>query len=1304
MTDVDADGRISHTESFARQRLGDAIVRLYERYAELLPDGPERTRTAAIARAITAMTGTIDLVSGGGILANGVEFVDHRSLIGIGSAHGSAAVLSWLGTLTEVAADVSTRTDDIIDLRADALLFRSTSCGIDRASGGAFERPFISLWIFDAHGLVSRCEQFDADRAADALARFDALTAEPARRVRRVRPNAATVYQARLENAVAARDIAACAVLHPDDTEIVDHLAGTTFGKHDTVSAIRAVLASRDLSYRVEPLATLGDSLALTRLSVSASGVAGGGLDVASPSSEELTLTELTPDGLRLRAERFAGDRLGDAIVRLYERYAELLPEGPERDRAAAIARVVATNVGRLDLERYAASLAPDVEAIDRRTLGLETARGTENFLNSLRSLLEIAPDAANRFDDILALRPDAYLVRQTNFGTDRTSGGIFERPFLLLWIAGADGLIERMEQFDADQIEAAFARWDELTAAPSASTRSTGAPVPPPLHRAAIANDATAFGTRVDEAAAAADCEGLDALYAERVEIRDHKTGRTFSREERLSGFRSLFAEARDPVSRHEPLAVLGRSLALFHRTLAASGFNGRTLDVAAYRIEELCVVEADQRARCTRADLFAVDRLGDAIVRMYERHAEQIPDEPERTRAAAIAGSVAMVLASLDPDSIASALALDVRYADHRALGWGPAHGVVAFVRALRTLRNALPEVEAHTIELLALRADALLVRRTVMGELNASGDRYRRRPIALWVFGANGRVTHWEQFDGDQRAEALARFEELAAPPAPARLVENAATRSLDQFARAWAARDWEALRSGFATGYVNSDRRTVVQLEFDLEQHLGFQRPLFEMKSSRVAAEILATRGDRLALSRMRTEVAHGSIGPSEIASLFLIEADRDGKRLSSVRFEVDALDAAYAELDARYATGEATDHPAMWAALWDVRRALAARDWDRLASLVAPDLVAEDHRLLGWGTAHSAEQYAAALRPLTELQPDVALRLDHLLLRDRAALFVANWIGGEGAGAFEIPVVIVFRANRGGRIDRIHHYALEQIDAARAQFAELAAVPAPSRLVENLATRSIDQFNRAWEMRDLDAAGRVHAAGFVLFDRRSLVSSDADRAGHLETLRVTFELPSSRISSEVLATRGKRLALDRVRFEGTGRSIGPSEIEFLSVVEVDERGARIAAVMFDLDAREAANGELDARYAAGEAAAFPHVAETMRAFREAFARRDWETLAARMAPDVAVEDHRLLGWETVHGAGAYLQTLYSLVDLAPDTRLRLDHVEMSQRGLLWIGAWVGTREGGAFETPWITVSEHDAQGIVLRFDQ
>jgi SnoaL-like domain len=616
-------------------------------------------------------------------------------------------------------------------------------------------------------------------------------------------------------------------------------------------------------------------------------------------------------------------------------------------------------------------------------------------------------------------------------------------------------------------------------------------------------ANAAIAFGARTDAAVAANDDDGMDALVAEGAVTIDHKTGRTFGREERLARFRALLAAARDPLARHEPLAALGDSLALLRRTLSASGFDDRALGSDAYRIEELCMVEADPHERCVRAELFGADRLDDAVVRLYERYAEQLPEGRARTRASAIARSVAVVLGSTDPDRLRPVLALDVTYADHRALGWGPAHGVVAFVRALRTLRTALPDPQTQTIDVIAARADALLVRRTVTGEISGNGDRYRRRPIVLWRFGADGRVTQWEQFDDDQREEAVARFDELAAPLPPARLFETSATAAVDR------------------------------------------------------SQEVLATRGERLVL-----------IGQTD--SLLVVELNEHGDRVAAVRFGPGDRAAAHAELDARYAAGEATAHPAMWAALWDVRRALAAHDWDRLARLVSASLVAEDHRPLGWGVSQSAEQYAAAIRPLTELRSDVVLRLDHHLLRDRAALFVASWTGSGPDGAFEIPVMIVFHLGRDNRIDRVDHYNVEQIRAARAKLDELA--------VES--------------------------------------------------------------SSPPAATE----------------------------------------------------------------AASAHLARTSDAFCDAFARRDWDVLAALMAKDVVVDDHRLIGWERVRGARDYVQTLHSLVDLAPDAQLHLDHVETATRGLLWIGAWVGTREGGAFEMPWITVSEHDGRGIVLRIDQ
>jgi hypothetical protein len=65
--------------------------------------------------------------------------------------------------------------------------------------------------------------------------------------------------------------------------------------------------------------------------------------------------------------------------------------------------------------------------------------------------------------------------------------------------------------------------------------------------------------------------------------------------------------------------------------------------------------------------------------------------------------------------------------------------------------------------------------------------------------------------------------------------------------------------------------------------------------------------------------------------------------------------------------------------------------------------------------------------------------------------------------------------------------------------------------------------------------------------------------------------------------------------------------------------------------------------------------------------------------------------------------ANLQLRRALVDLAPDVRLHVDHVRLSDRGILSHFAWIGTRDGGAFEIPQISVSELDELGRIRRLD-
>jgi hypothetical protein len=82
----------------------------------------------------------------------------------------------------------------------------------------------------------------------------------------------------------------------------------------------------------------------------------------------------------------------------------------------------------------------------------------------------------------------------------------------------------------------------------------------------------------------------------------------------------------------------------------------------------------------------------------------------------------------------------------------------------------------------------------------------------------------------------------------------------------------------------------------------------------------------------------------------------------------------------------------------------------------------------------------------------------------------------------------------------------------------------------------------------------------------------------------------------------------------------------------------------------------------------------------------------------------MHDHRPLGWEPSHGPQPYIAALRSLVDLAPDVQLRLDHGEMCRNGYLSLVTWAGTHEGGVFEAPSYIVGALDAQMRARRFDQ
>src|SRR5439155_10209511 len=163
--------------------------------------------------------------------------------------------------------------------------------------------------------------------------------------------------------------------------------------------------------------------------------------------------------------------------------------------------------------------------------------------------------------------------------------------------------------------------------------------------------------------------------------------------------------------------------------------------------------------------------------------------------------------------------------------------------------------------------------------------------------------------------------------------------------------------------------------------------------FVMTSSAPRFEPFATRGNRLAIFRNRWEGSGDPVGPSEVEWLEVLEVDASGGQVALVVFDPDDLDAAYTELDHRFAAGEAAPHARTWETSERVWRAFVARDWGEMAACFATDLISEDHRRARFGTL-SRDEFMGAVRALVDLAPDATMRCDHVLaLDDRGLLFV-----------------------------------------------------------------------------------------------------------------------------------------------------------------------------------------------------------------------------------------------------------------------------------------------------------------------
>jgi hypothetical protein len=193
-----------------------------------------------------------------------------------------------------------------------------------------------------------------------------------------------------------------------------------------------------------------------------------------------------------------------------------------------------------------------------------------------------------------------------------------------------------------------------------------------------------------------------------------------------------------------------------------------------------------------------------------------------------------------------------------------------------------------------------------------------------------------------------------------------------------------------------------------------------------------------------------------------------------------------------------------------------------------------------------------------------------------------------------------------------------------LDAALARFEELHQ-RAPR--LENAASRIWQRFQACLAAEDWAAMAEMVATDSVSDDRRRIVGAGVHRGRdvNIAMLRATFDIGIENVRSTVVAIRGKRLVVDHIDFSGHDQAPEPFHSELLRVLEIDDDERIAAAVYFDPGDLDAAFAELDARYLAGEAAAY---AETWSVVMQACAAINRREVFATTADFVDI-DHRSL---------------------------------------------------------------------------
>ena len=676
--------------------------------------------------------------------------------------------------------------------------------------------------------------------------------------------------------------------------------------------------------------------------------------------------------------------------------------------------------------------------------------------------------------------------------------------------------------------------------------------------------------------------------------------------------------------------IAIRGERLALIHILFSSEDERSE-----AFQTEFLVGVEIDADERISANVLSDVNDVAAAIADLDARYLAGEAAAHAHTWSV-IAGSYVSIRRDEFPAMTPDCVTIDHR----RAVAFGPGE-LTAYIHAGWDLDQRIrPHVEVvHRLSDLGA-----VCTYTAYGVSRDDFDAEWREVAVSTVEG--DLINRCELFDETDLDVALARFEQLSRPlPRP----ENAATQVDQRFWSNFPARGWDVMAQILAVDFSLDDRRQVLSagIRQGRDTEIENLKAMADVGGGHVTSAAIATRGERLALRRLRFSGQDEEPEAFYTEMLGVVEINTENQLSAHTAFDVDDVDAALEELDARYLAGEAAAYAHTWSLIADGFIAVNHRDFPA----TTPDYVTIDHRR---ATSFMSGDMIAYLRSTWDVVPDVKMYAEAVHRLSNLGTVVTFASYGTSQQGFDAEWrMIALSMVEGDLMSRCELFDEEDLDAALARFEELH--PAPSRL-ENAASRVEERAQLRFADRDWDGLAEVIGPEVFTDDRRHVVGAGTRRGRdtELENLRAWVEVGIQTITSDVIAVRGARLVLSRVRMSGHDSGVEAFHTEVLRIHEIDADERIVARIAFDPGDIDAAFEELDARYLAGEGAAHAH---TWSVIANVYAGFNRHRLPATTTDCVGI-DHRSL----VSAEGDLPASIPGAVwDQMPDMRIRMESV-------------------------------------------